>query len=130
MPGTFGSYTVSVEAKGGIGQIEHGDAIEPQRMDNLASMQLPAGVQSTIVLKRYREVKELRATVRPWAKDLSYDVASQQALVANSEPAGDLIGFILEPIADTADQLLEVTVGWDNGDSTNYLWRLNPEGGN
>ncbi len=77
--------------------------------------------------------KQFQATVRPWTEEPAgqfFDPSSGRPLKAEGQREGNVMVFTLEPIVDTRDQLLAVSVtftGVHEDEWASYTWRLNSQ---
>jgi len=114
------------------GMVQHADALSPQEMvDLLATASLPAETQAVIIVGS-TTITEFQATVHPWATlddQQFFDASSGRQLKVEERRENDVMIFTLEPTGDAADQILAVTVTYDQEGyqaGATYLWRLNP----
>ena len=102
-----------------------GDAPAPQGRTDLATAILPAKTQAVIVIAS-TTVKEFRATVQPWTEEPDSAPLTVRELQTESERGINKTVFTLEPLDETDDLLLEITVTYIRGGAS-YHWRLNPD---
>ena len=101
-----------------------GDAPAPQGRSDLATATLPAQTTAVIVIAS-TAVKEFHATVQPWTEIPNSGPPLIRELKAKSQRGINKTVFILEPLDDAGDLLLEMTVTFNRGEAS-YYWRLNP----
>jgi len=123
----YGDYCVSVSFEGVLRQdgCRH-KVVAPWDQPDLATVSLPAGTPAIVVIGS-GEVTEFQAVVSDWHGALTplYPPSTSRELNAESKRDGNLTVFTLEPIGEAGDQLLAVSITYDQG-SANYTWRLNP----
>jgi len=99
-----------------------GDMPAPWDRPDLAAATLPAETPAVVVIAS-TAIEEFHATVRPWTEEpVAVPVT---ALKAESKREVSVTAFTLEPLGEAGDQLLEVSVTYNQGGAS-YFWRLNP----
>ena len=110
------------------GMVQHADGVSPQEMvDLLATASLPAEAQAVIIVGS-TEIMAFQAMLQPSTKEPAESLSGRQ-LKVNEKREGDVMIFTLEPTGDPADQILAVTITYDQEGyqaGATYLWRLNP----
>ena len=124
---TYGSYTKHTKLADGGSMASHGDSIPPQMLSRIATALLAADEQAVIVIGS-GPVQAFQARVGPWSGNpmARYDPTVTRVLQAAGKPVGGGMVFTLKPTHAAGDQLLLVAVTFENGDDTEYFWRLNP----
>ena len=99
-----------------------GDMPAPWDRPDLAAATLPAETPAVVVIAS-TAIKEFQATVQPWIEGpVSVPFTT---LKAESKREVSVTAFTLEPLGEAGDQLLEVSVTYNQGGAS-YFWRLNP----
>ena len=123
----YGDYCVSVSFEGVLRQngCRH-KVVAPWDQPDLATVSLPAGTPAVIVIGS-GGVTEFQAAVSDWHGDLTplYPQSTPRELKAEGKRNGNLMVYTLEPIGEAGDQLLGVSITYNQGNA-NYTWRLNP----
>ncbi len=122
-PATFGSFTWPISITAERQTVRHADAIEPERIPWLATATVGFNAQPVIIVNA-RATKQVVPQVRPWTKEPRY--APFTTLVPTAVQHNvDFAIFTLPPLSAVRDQLLSVSVTFEEG-SIDYYWRLNP----
>ncbi len=116
VPATYGSFCAPAGCF---------DMAPPDQMPDLATADLPAGEQATIVVGS-DSVRGFRATVQDWTTDAPTDPGAEQYIAAEGKVEGSQTIFTLASLTDTDDQLLQAVATFGEGGDASYLWRLNP----
>ena len=117
---SYGSFCYSTRAV--FGGMSCADAPAPWDLPDLAAATLLAETPAVVVIAS-TAIEEFHATVRPWTEEpVAVPVT---ALKAESKREVNVTAFTLEPLGEAGDQLLEVSVTYNQGGAS-YFWRLNP----
>ena len=110
------------------GMVQHADGVPPQEMvDLLATASLPAEAQAVIIVGS-TEIIAFQVMLQPSTKEPAESLGGRQ-LKVEEKREGDVMIFTLEPTGDTADQILAISITYDQEGyeaGATYLWRLNP----
>ncbi len=99
-----------------------GEMPAPWDWPDLVTATLPTETPAVVVIAS-TAIEEFHATVRPWTEGpVSVPITT---LKAESKREVSVTAFTLEPLGEAGDQLLEVSVTYNQGGAS-YFWRLNP----
>ena len=117
IPATYGSFCV----RGACA-----DMVPPQLRNDLVGLPVPADASITVIVQ-LPSIKEFHARVGAWRPEPTapLDPAATRELSVVQKSDQSITGFTLEPMGNTNDQLLVVSIRFETGDAS-YLWRLNP----
>jgi hypothetical protein len=117
IPATYGSFCI----RGACA-----DMVPPQLRNDLVSVPVPSTAPITVIIQA-PSITEFYARVGAWRPEPTapFDPTATRARVAVQKSDGSITAFTLEPIGNTSDQLLAVSITFESGDAS-YLWRLNP----
>lgn len=110
------------------GMVQHADALPPQEMvELLATVSLPVEAQA-VILVGSTKIVAFQAMVQPSTKGPAESLSGRQ-LKAEEKRERDVTIYTLEPTGDPADQILAISITYDQEGyqaGATYLWRLNP----
>lgn len=119
IPATFGDYCWHHPLWGG----ECVTAPRAEDIPDLATVTLPANRAPVIVVEQ--RGTRIQPTVRAWNSQVVPGYGRQ--LQSTSDPEGRFSTFILQPLDQIEDQVLEVNIMPSGTKRATYLWHLNPQ---
>ena len=97
---------------------------EPRDLPDLATAVLPTRTPAVVVIAS-TTIKEFHATVRPWTEGSDSVPSTIHELKTEIKRGINKTIFVLEPLSEAGDLLLEITITYYQGGAS-YFWRLNP----